>query len=106
MTSNANESHRNVPSNSKVLGGSGAPPFKRLANMTFNQHGGRSGTRSASSTANRMIRKEAERMGTVRPGPLGMGMINPAKPTKIMSGHEGQQKFSHLHQMHEKYNEK
>ena len=88
--------------------GSGAIPYKPLANMYFNQHGGRRGTRSATNLANKMLRKQAGEFGSVRPGPKGMGMINPRKPTQIRSGHEAaeSESYSHLHQIHEKYNER
>jgi hypothetical protein len=81
---------------------------KPLANMYFNQHSGRRGTRSATSTADKILRKQASEFGGIRPGPRGMGMINPMKPSQIPSGHEAAEKktFSHLHQIHEKYNER
>jgi hypothetical protein len=83
-------------------------PHKRLANMFFNTHGGRRGTRSATNTARKFLRKQASQFGSIRPGPMGMGMINPQKPTQIPSGHAAAESkiFSHLHQLHERYNEK
>ncbi len=80
--------------------------FKQLANMHFNQHGGRKGFRSASSWSERAIRQQANNHGSIRPGPAGSGLISPGKPTSIQSGHEGRGLFSHLHQLHESYNEK
>lgn len=84
--------------------------YKKLANMRFNQHGGRRGTRSATNVADKMLRKEADKHASIRPGPKGMGMKTPHKPTKLgKPGGPGSlegKKFSHLHQMHEKYNEK
>jgi hypothetical protein len=81
--------------------------YKQLANMSFNQHGGRRGTRSASSMADKMLRNQADKTSSIRPGPKGMGMRNPHKPTKLAGEqHLANKKFSHLHQMHEKYNEK
>lgn len=84
-------------------GGGGATPHKPLANMAFNQHGGRRGTISASSMGEKMLRKSGH--GSVRPGPKGMGMVNPSKPTQIHSGHDGGE-YSHFHMLHEKYNER
>jgi hypothetical protein len=84
--------------------------YKRLANMNFNQHGGRRGTRSATNVAGKMLRKEATRMGSIRPGPMGMGLRNPAGSNQSSMGggdkNDGKKQFSHLHQLHEKYNEK
>lgn len=82
--------------------------YKKLANMTFNQHGGRRGTRSATNIADKMLRKQADNTASIRPGPKGMGMRTPHKATKIGTTGGGMEnkKFSHLHQMHEKYNEK
>lgn len=83
--------------------------MKRLANMFFNQHGGRRGTRSASSWSAKALRDQAKSSMSIRPGPIGMGIVSPGKPTLIPSGHEaheGRTPFSHLHQLHETYNEK
>lgn len=86
----------------------GGPAYKPLANMFFNQHGGRRGVRSATNVGDKILRKQASQFGGIRPGPMGMGMITPSKPTQIPSGHHAaeQKVFSHLHQIHEKYNEK
>lgn len=83
-------------------------PFKPLANMYFNRHGGRKGSRSATNTAKKLLRKQATQFGSIRPGPMGMGIISPNKPTQIPSGHQAAESnaFSHFHQIHEKYNEK
>ena len=83
----------------------GALPFKRLANMHFNQHGGRRGVRSATNVGDRMMRKQAQLEGTIRPGPRGMGLVNPDKSHHIPTGHENP-RHSHFHQLHERYNEK
>ena len=81
--------------------------YKSLANMYFNQHSGRRGVRSATNVAEKMLRKKSSDMGTIRGGPAGMGMVNPVKPTQLPSGSSNTTKpFSHLHQIHELYNEK
>ena len=96
--------------NGEIAGGGKYAPqgeqFKRLVNMHFNQHGGRKGVRSASAWSERSIRQQAKIHGSIRPGPAGSGLISPGKPTALESGHEGRQSFSHLHQLHESYNEK
>jgi hypothetical protein len=76
--------------------------------MHFNSHGGRSGVRSAAKHADRLIRHQAQQMATIRPGPPGMGLVSPAKPNAIpqLPGSQERQKYSHLHQIHEKYNER
>ena len=84
---------------------------KPMANILFNNTGGRKGVKSAAGLAGTMLRKHAEQMGTIRPGPRGMGMVPPQKPTQIPSGYGGgvdpdQKTFSHLHHLHEYYNEK
>jgi hypothetical protein len=83
-------------------------PMKRLANLTFDDHGGRNGQRSGIRTANKMMKKEASKMQSIRPGPMGMGMITPHKPTKIPTGHHSERdsSFSHFHQIGESYDEK
>lgn len=86
---------------------SGPYPHKPLANMFFNQHGGRRGVRSATNVGDKILKRQSALLGGngIRPGPMGMGLISPSKPTQILSG-QGSKQFSHLHQIHEKYNEK
>ena len=92
----------------------GSVPFKPIANMRFNQHGGRRGVRSAGSLAHKIIKRQnkgatndfVENTGKgIRPGPRGMGIKTPHKPTQIVSSFE-KPAFSHLHMIHEKYNER
>jgi len=77
---------------------------KPLANMYFNQHGGRRGTRSASSWSQKALRDMANDEKTIRPN--AGGLLSPHKPTQLPSGHEGNMAYSHIHQLHENYNEK
>lgn len=78
--------------------------FKKLANMRFNPHGGRRGTRSATSIVAKMLSKEGDKQSSARPGPTGMGVHTPYKGSKMHNPNATT--FTHLHQMHEKYNEK
>jgi hypothetical protein len=79
---------------------------KRIANHLFGNHPGRRGVQSATRMTEHFLRGHNENFGSIRAGPMGMGMISPAKPTALPSGQEGREAFSHFHSLHEYYNEK
>lgn len=83
-------------------------PFKPLANMHFNQHGGRRGVRSATSVGEKMLKKTEHNHQGHRPGPMGMGHVVPHKPNAMFGENATPptKQYSHFHQLHEKYNEK